>query len=818
MAMKRTDRDDRGIGLGGVVRDLRFAARQFRQRPLFGLVVVVTFALGIAATTVISSLAYAVLLRPLPYPKPRELVTLAEWHQKGYSRGTPFPNYADWRRQSAAFSEMAALTGSPFTLERAKSSERLVGQKVTGGFFALLAVPPLLGRWLNDQDDRRGADPVVVVSHALWQRVFAADPHALGQTLNFDGLQYTVVGVMPAAFASVTDRLYSGGDIQPEVWTTLKTDESMSPRGSPFLRVVGRLKAGITAQTAGAEMALIGDRLAAQFPAENENFTVKVRSMHDDLTAEIRPGISLLFAAVGLLFVAACVTVANLLLVRSTARLREFALRAAIGADRRQLLAQSLVECGALATLGALLGVGLACVGLPLLRTLLPASQIPWALATLSWPVLLLTAGVSWAAGVAFGAVQALQVSKVNLNDALKSGGNSVSGAARSRVQRALVVLQVSLAFGLIFCAALVLVSFVRVSRVDPGFDPRNVVTAQLSLPWNRFRRPADLAAFYDRLLARLSGLPEVERTGGVLNLPLCGIRYTYDFEIEGRPKPVGAMNYADYQVATPGYFAAMRIRLLSGRLFTDADDEKQPRVAVINQTMAETFWPAGDALGKRFKLDNEWRRVIGIVGSVHHTGLGYPTLSEAYFPHLQHPWLALMLAVRTRHEPAADVKEIREAIAALDPSLPIPDVRPLSSLLSQSLSDRLAIVFLLDLFAGAAVGLAALGLYGTLAFTVGRRTREIGIRMVLGEPLARIRWAVLQEGLLLSAVGVGLGVGLCFALTQAVESQLYGVKATDPEIFTAVAGGLIGVALLSCWLPAAGATRIEPVVALRHD
>ncbi len=815
--VKERCRDESGWPAAeSVVRDLRFAGRQMRRSPGFSAIVVLTLALGIASTTVIFSLAYAVLLRPLPFPQPGQLVTLVELHEKGYTRGTSFPNFADWRSQGTSFQEVAAMTTVDYTLDRPPAPERIVGQRVTGGFFPLLGVHPLLGRWLAPADDRPGGEPVVVISNALWRRSFGSALDVIGRRVRLGGRAFTLVGVMPASFVSLTGQLYSGGDVQPDAWTALDTDEIQSPRGSPFLWVVARLKSGVSLESAAAEMKTIGDRLSRQYPADDENFTVRVGSMHEDLTSEIRPAIYLLFAAVASLLLTACLNVANLLLVRSTARVAEISLRAALGADRRRIILQLLTESGCLALVGGVVGIGLAAGALRLLRMLYPDGRIPWDLAKLSWPVLLAGLGISILAGVAFGLAPALRCSRLDLNAALKGGAGAKSG--RGKLGRLLVASQVALAFVLLSGTAFLLESLTQILRVNPGFDRERVLTVRMYLAGGNYDTPQKTQAFYERLFARLSAIAGVETVGGVLNLPMCGIRYTWDFEIQGRPKPKGRMIYADYQVATPEYFSAMRIPLVGGRMFGAGDGEHDPRVVVINQTMARSFWPAGNAIGKRIRIGKEWFEIIGIVGDVHHMALSAPVLCETYLPHRQQPWSQLMVAIRTATAPSAYAAEVRRAIASLDADLPAADIRPLDSLVSQTLSDRRTIFELLGAFAATALGLSALGIYGALSYTVTRRSREIGIRVALGQPLGRVRRMILAEGLMLSAGGILAGWGASAMLSHLLESQLYQVKATDPWTLAAVALLLSLVAAASCWIPAGRATRIEPAVALRME
>ncbi len=790
-----------------------------RRNPSFTAVVVLTFALGIAATVVIFSLAYAVLLRPLPFPHPEQLVTLGERHLlMGYSRGTSYPDFVDWKARSTRFAGMDGMTTTLFTLNRGTVTERIVAQRVTGGYLSLFGVRPELGRWLASSDDRVGAAPVVVISHSLWQRVFDTRSDVVGRRVKLDDQEYTLIGVMPASFVSITDELYSGGDIQPEIWAPLAADAAKSSRNAGPLRVVGRLKPGVPIEAAAAEMKAIAARLATEYPADNENFTVRVGSMHGDLTGDIRPTLYLLMTAVASLLVISCLNIANLLLVRSTARAAELSLRAALGADRRRIITQLLAESALISLLGGVLGVVLAWTSLYLLRFLFPSGDIPWDLAKMNWPVLLVSVALSLIAGIGFGVAPALRCSRPDLNGALKSGGNRAFSQSRNRSQRVLVVLQIALAFVLLSGTSMLHRSLVRLLEVNPGFEPAGVLTVRTYMAGNNYNSETKRKEFYGNLLTRLSGMAGVNAAGGVLHLPMSGFRYTWDFEIEGKPRPKGVMNYADYEIATPEYFSAMHIPLEAGRIFNLADNERSELVTVINRTMAREFWPEGGAIGKRINIDNAWYSIVGIVGDVHHIGLGYPVRPETYMPHLQHLWMPLMLAIRTDGDPSLYVSQVRNEIMTLDPSLPPPDIRTLASIVNETMAGRRMIIDLLTAFAASAMALAALGLYGTLSYSVARRTKEIGIRVALGAPIGRVRRLVIRQGLVLSVFGLLVGIATSLAAGRLLESQLFEIKANDPLNLLSVAVLLLGVASVSCWIPASRAARIDPIVALRAE
>ena len=802
-----------------VARDLRYAGRQMRRNPSFSAVVVLTFALGIAATVVIFSLAYGVLLRPLPYSHPEQLVTLGERHLlKGYSRGTSYPDFLDWKKRSTSFAGMDGIATNFSILNLPAGAERIVSQRVTGGYFALIGTHPELGRWVVPADERESAPQVVVISHSLWQTAFGSRAEVIGSRVKLNGEEFTLVGVMPSTFVSITDDLYDGGDTQPQIWTPITADAARSSRNAGPLHVVGRLKPGVPIQAAAVEMSTIAARLALEYPADNENFTVRVASMHDDLTADISPELYLLSAAVAFLLLISCLNIANLLLVRSTTRVAELSLRAALGADRWRIVAQLLSESALLSFLGGVLGTALAWTSLHILPVLFPAGDLPWGAATLNWPMLMFSVLISIFAGIGFGLAPALQASKLDLNEALKSGGNRSFSSSWSRLQRSLVVLQVALAFVLLSGATLLHRSLGHLLDVNPGFDARNVLTARTYMAGDKYNSATKRKEFYENLFNRLSKITGVKAAGGVMNLPMCGYRYTWDFDIEGRPKPQGVMNYADWQVTTPEYFSIMHIPLEAGRLYNSADNEGSQRVALVNDTMARGYWPEGDALGKRIKINQVWYSIVGIVGDVHHIGLGYPVLPETYMPHLQQLWNPLMIAIRTEGDPSLYANAVRNEILALDPNLPPPDVRPLASIVSETVAGRRMIADLLMVFAGSALALAALGLFGTLSYSVARRTREIGIRVALGSPVTLVVSLVLRQGIALSIAGLLVGLALSLSLGRFLGSQLFAIEASDPLSLISVAFLLLGVAVAACWLPARKAANIDPMIALRSE
>jgi predicted permease len=718
---------------------------------------------------------------------------------------------------------MDGMTTTLFSLNRGAATERIVAQSVTGGYFALIGVRPELGRWLNPSDDCEGVAPVVVISHSLWQSAFAARPDMVGRRIKLDGQDYTLVGIMPATFVSITDDLYDGGDTQPEIWTPLAANAAKSSRNAGPLHVVGRLKPGVPIETAAAEMKTIAARLAAEYPADNENFTVRVGSMHGDLTEDIRPELYLLMTAVGFLLVISCLNIANLLLVRSTTRVAELSLRAALGADRSRIVAQLLAESASISLLGGAVGVVLAWIGLHVLPVLLPPGDIPWGMAKLNWPVLMVSVAVSLLAGIGFGLAPALRCSKLDLNEALKSGGNRAFSQSRNVLQRALVILQVALAFVLLSGATLLHKSLARLLMVNPGFEAANVLTLRTYLAGNNYDSEAKRRAFYDNLFTRISRISGVQAAGGILNLPMCGYRYTWDFEIDGNPKPKGVMNYADWQVATSEYFAVMHIPLEEGRLFSSADDEKGEMVAVVNRTMAAQNFPGETPVGKHIidQYDPEHPiEVIGVVEDLKDGALDSSPTAAVYSAFNQLPTYDFYLTVRTTQSENAIMPEMLQTVHQVDAGLIADRPETMTERIDNSESAYLhrSASHIVSAFAVLALLLGAVGLYGVISYSVSQRTREIGVRMALGAQRHSVYRLILTEAGWLAVIGVTGGIVSSLGLTTFLRTMLFGVSPWDAQTLFTVICVLFAAALLASYLPARRAASVNPVEALRAE
>jgi len=802
-------------------KDLRFGLRALARTPALTAAALVALALGIGANTAIFSVIDGVLLEPLPYPRPDRLVMLIDTNpEAGWPRfSSSLPNAVDWREQSRSFEEMAAFTGSSLNLTAPGTSpERLSGAAVTAGLFDVLGVKPLLGRGFEEAENQPGAEKVVVLSHDLWARRFGSAGDVLGRRITLDGEPRTVVGVMPEGFAFPRR--------ETEAWVPLPIDLEEDPRGAHFLGVVARLVDGVTVDGARSEMDTIAARLAKQYPDSNKGWGVLVLPLRELVVEDIRPALLVLMATVGIVLLIACANVANLLLARMAAREREVAVRSALGAGRWRLLRQFLTESVLLGLGGGALGLALGVWGTKVLVAL-NADHIPRAAAIGVDPTVLgFTLALALGTGLVFGVVPSLQASKADLQGALKEGGRGQAGGGTARRARSvLIVAEVAAAVVLLVGAGLLLRSFVGLQRVAPGFDPAGVMTLQVSLPDSRYPEDKDRAAFYQALMDRVDALPGVEAAGAGFPLPLTGSSYILDFAVEGRLAPGPNESPSSHiRFVTPGYPRALGIPLLRGRPLRDADRTGAPRVALINQTMAKRWWPGEDPLGKRITFDDptdadaEWIEIVGIVGNVLHDSLAQEPDAETYLSAYQTPLGTAVVAARTSGDPRLLAGALEDAVRQTDPDLPVYRVRTLEEVVEGSLSDQRFNATLLAVFALLALVLASVGVYGVVSYSVTRRTHEMGLRMALGAERATVRRLVVVQGMRLVALGVVLGLAGALAATRFLTGLLYGVGTTDVATLVTVPLVLLAVALVATILPAARATRVDPVVALRSE
>jgi len=800
--------------------DVRFAARTLLKRPAFTGAAVLCLALGIGANTAIFSVVNAVLLKPLPYREPARLVGVWERNaERGRERNSVSPaNYLDWKAQNTVFEEMAAFVDWRANLTGSGEPEEVPVLVVTASFFPMLGARPMLGRVFTASEDAPGAPDAVVLSHALWQRRFGGAADIIGKSVTVNGRPHTVVGIMPATFA------IAGEHEQPQLWLTLGLNPARNYREAAgrYLRSIARLKPGVTAEQAGAQLRAIARRLEEAYPEFNAGWSTDVVRLDEQVVGDVRRPLLVLFGVVGFVLLIACANVANLQLAQATARQREIAVRAALGAGRGQIARQLLTESALLAVAGAALGILLALWATQLIgvsaSVLLPrAGEV-----ALDGRALAFTGALALITGLAFGLVPALFASRADLQDILKSGGRSgTPGGGRAR--SALVVAQVALSLVLLVGAGLMLKSFARLQGVDPGFDPDHVLTARIGLSGEKYRTDAQTNAFFQELLRRVSATPGVQSAGAVSWLPFGGLGSATRYLVAGRPAPQpGQEPGADVRVVDPGYFRTMKIPLLRGSSISDRDTRDSRTVVVISQSLARTQFPNVDPIGQRIIM--EWgdtlnAEIIGVVGDVRGKGLDSLPRETLYWALPQFPGQGFMsIVMRTRGDPLRLAGALRAAVRAIDPDQPVSEVRTMDSYLGDSVARRRFNATLLAGFAAVALVLAAVGLYGVMSYAVVQHTRELGIRMALGASTRAVLHGVLRQALVLAAIGVVVGVTGALTLTRVLSGLLYEVSATDPAVFAAIALLLTGVALLASYVPARRATQVDPMVALRSE
>jgi putative ABC transport system permease protein len=801
-----------------MLHDLHIALRGLRRVPGFAVVVVVTLALGIGATTAIYSVVNGVLLTPLPYPQPDRLVLV--WEQnphRGSARNTVSPaNYLDWRDRARSFSGLAAFTWTGITLTGG-TPEHVEGRAVTPEFFSVLRVDPAIGRTFTAEESAPGATKVVVLSHGLWQRRFGGDSSIVGRTIAVAGGDVRVVGVMPASFQSMPLGL-------DQFWQPLGLDPADRERRGRYAMVIGRLRDGVTAEAAQAEMTSIAADLAREHVDFNTGWGANVVTLTDQVVGRARPVLLTLLGAVSLVLLIACANVANLMLARTAARRRELAVRAALGASPRRLAREVLTESVVLAAIGGAAGVVLAVWGVELLVTAAPAEVPRLAQIGVDGRVLAVTAAVTLLVGILFGSPGALGRGSDELAEDLHGAGRRATvGAEARRLRGALVVAQVSLSMVLLVGAGLLIRSLQRLTAVDPGFDASQLLTVAVDLPAATYPDDPRRSAFYTELLRRARAMPGVQSAAMIDFLPLAGPGSATSFTVVGRPAPApGQVPVADIRVVDPQYFQTMRIPLRGGRIPDERDRVSAPPVVVINETMARSLWPGEDPVGRRVKV-NMWdpdaeTEVIGVVGDVRQDRLDGDRRAMIYYPAAQAPTISMNLVLRTAGPPLDLAATMRAAVREIDSDQPVGQVTTMQSIVRLSIADRRFPMFLLSLFAGLAVTLAAVGIYGVLSYSVGLRSQEIGVRMALGARVTDILGMVLKQGGILVAVGGAVGLGSALALSRVLRGLLFGITPADPGTYLAVCLVLALVALGAMALPARRAAAVDPMRALKSE
>jgi len=808
-----------------IAQDVRYGLWMMVKNPGFTAVTALALALGIGANTAIFTVVNAVLVQPLPFHEPERLVRVWRSSAEEDRTALSFPDFADIRAQQTVFERMAAWRSGDCALTGQGDPVNLSGVVATAELFPMLGVTPQLGRGFTPEEDRAG-NRAVILSHSLWQNRFNSDQNVVGKTVTINGQSYNVTGVMPAEFK------FPIRNDPVDLWLSLAAvAEGKEPvivqRGWLAFSIIGRLKPNVTAPQAEAALKVIVDNLARRHTESSDFLSARVLPFHQEVVRDVRLGLLLLFGAVGCVLLIACANVANLLLQRATTRRKEIAIRAALGAGRWRIFRQLLTESLLLALGGGVIGWLLAMWLTKLLISLAPGGLPRAPESGLDARVLGFALLVSLATGVVFGLAPALHAAKTDLNEALKDGARGGGGARSNRFRNALVVVEVALTLMLLVCSGLLLNSFLRLQRVDPGFDSHNVLTFRIELPANRYSQQTQVAPFYQQLISRLGAAPGVKSVSAISHLPLSSHRGTTGFSIEGiATPPDNTVPYStDFRSATPGYFKTMGMQLIKGRDFTPRDGLLSTQVAIINESLARRYFPNQDPLGKRVRpgigIDERgWlmREIVGVVRDSKHVSLREEPPPNIYLPHGQFPRHGMTLVVRAENDPEALIGVMQKEAHALDSELPVFNIRTLDQYMASSVAEPKFSALLLGLFAGLALTLSCIGLYGVMSYVVAQRTRELGIRMALGAQTRDVLKLVVRQGMGLTLLGAAIGVAVAVAATRMMKSWLFGVSPTDPLTFAVAALLLTIVALLSCWIPARRAAKVDPIIALRFE
>lgn len=823
--VKEEVRDARtGALLETMAQDVKYGWRMLRKNPGFTLAAVLALALGIGANTAIFSVVNAVLLRPLPYRNPDQLAVVLH----GGNGPVAPANYLDWKKQSQTFQAMGAAEYWSPNLTGGDRPEHVWALRLTASMFPVLGVNPMMGRAFDDAEETAGRDHVVVISYGTWQRRFGGDRNIIGRQVVLDGAPYEVIGVMPPTF-----RFAPFWATKAEMWVPLSLDERATMRGGNSLRVFGRMKDGVTLEQARAEIATITGRLEQQFPGTNRH--VKVVSLKEKVVGDVRPALLVMLGAVAIVLLIACANVAHMLLARAAARKKEIAVRIALGASRARLVRQFITESLLLSLMAGLFGLLLGRWGMNILLALHPAGLPYMDGITLDMKVLAFTLGVSMLTGVIFGLAPALHGTSVNLNVSLKESERGTSeGGGRSKFRSLLIASEFGLALVLLVGAGLMIRAFMTLTAMDPGFNPKHLLTMTVSVMGTQQSDPARRMNFFTDVVKNVKGVAGVESASMTNHIPLAGDTWGYSFYIQGRPAPrPGSAPNAIYRVVMPGYFQTMQVPFLRGRDVSDADRLGQPAVVVINQFLAEKWFPGDDPVGKQITLDDpskdspEWMTIVGVVKNLKQEDWADPTYAELFVPYYQtKSYLEdaqtrvnyMTLVVRTKSDAGEAAAGVRNAIWSLDKNVTIAEVQTMEDIVENANSQPRFYLLLLGSFAGVALLLAGVGMYGVMSYAVAQRTHEIGIRMALGASQGDVLRMVVRQGITLALVGAGIGLLGSLLSTRLMVSFLYGVQPRDPLTIAAVWVVLTLVALLACYIPARRATRVDPMVALRYE
>lgn len=814
--------------------DIRYSFRTIRRNPGFALVAILTLAIGIGANVAIFSVVHGVLLEPVPFPHPEQLVLIWETDMnRNVLRGTiAATELLDWRKLNQSFQELSGWRAMFYTITGSGEPQQVWGSQVTGNFFHLLGVAPALGRDFQSDDEQPGHEQVTIISYRFWQGHFGGDPGVVGKTMRIDDQPYTIVGVLPRDFAPY------GVPSDLEVWTPFAfVREKLNPEDHELI-VFGRMRPGVTLPQAQAEMVTILESLKKTHPTFDQENGMRVVTFQSDLVRRQKPALLLLMWAVAFVLLIACANVANLTLARAADREREIAVRAALGAGRRRILRQLLTESLIIALIGGIAGIAVAYGGIAALKAITPppgaGPQMPFLERIgINAPVLGFTLLISLLTGVLFGLAPAVQISRAGVYESLKEGSRGSTGGRRSQLVRsALVVSEVGLSLMLLAGAGLLIRSFALMLNEKLGFDPSNLLTMQIYLPQSHYQAAPQINNFFQQVILGVSALPGVQSASAANYLPLTGWSGYCDFDIAGRPHPRSGEHYTgQYRVIDWRYLHTMGMSIKEGREFTESDGPDSQGIVMLNETLARRYWPDRSPLGESVELDFTgaitpwsplphpgWLKVVGIVGDVRDWQWGEAKVGQIFLPMTQNPSRIMRLVVKSKSDPLQLTSAVRSVVQQADANQPVTDVKSMDEYLTASLSQRRLSMSMLAIFAFVATLLAAIGIYGVMAYAVAQRTHEIGIRMALGAGPDDMRRMVIADGMKLAGIGFLLGILGSVWAARYVASELYGIKSTDPITFGLVLGGLGVIALVACYIPARRATRVDPLVALRHE